>query len=282
MAGLILLVVPMLAGLCAPLLAKLEGQDPYTFHTTMVGEGGIPHGTMGGVSWDHWFGLAPLSGADLFTQVVYGIRTSVFIAFGASVLAVMIGAVVGLSMGYLGGWYDALMGRFIDFMFGFPGLLFIIALVIIVPPEFPRPVLLVLVLGLFGWPSIARIIRGQSISIAAREYIEAARSTGAPGRQILFREMLPRLMGLIFVIFAMLLPVYVSSVAGLSFLGIGVKGDTPDLGKLLSDSIGWIYSGADIWYMLFPGAAIFMVVLGATLLGDGVRDAFDVRRDEGQ
>ncbi len=232
---------------------------------------------MGGISGEHWLGLSPVTGTDLFCQIVYGIRTSLFLACAASLLAVALSTGVGIVMGYFGGVVEAVLGRLLDFLFGFPGLLFVIALMVIVPSSFPRPVLLVLVLAFFGWPPGARVIGAEAKAITARDFVEAARSTGAPHRQIIARELLPHLYPLVVVLFALSLPAYVSSIAGLSFLGLGLRGDTPDLGKLLADSLQWIYSGADIWYMIFPGAAIFLFVLGATLAGDVLRDLLDVR-----
>lgn len=280
MVGLILLAVPLVAGLCAPLLAALEGQDPYTFNTEKLDpNGGNPIGPLGGVSSEHWLGLVPVTGNDLFTQIVYGIRSSLFIAFGASILAIIVAAVIGTAMGFFGGWFEALMGRIIDLMFGFPGLMFIIAIMAIVPPEFPRELLLVLVLAFFGWPIGARVIGAQAKAINARDFVEAARASGAPPWQIIRREMMPHLLSLVIVIFAMSLPANVSAVAGLSFLGVGLRGDVPDLGKLLADSLPWIYSGADVWYMLFPGMVVFCIVFGATLAGDALRDILDVQME---
>ncbi|RZU66473.1 peptide/nickel transport system permease protein [Microterricola gilva] len=279
--GLIMLAVPLVAGLCAPLLTALEGQDPYTFHTELLDpNGGRPLGPLGGVSAEHWLGVVPVTGVDLFAQIVFGIRSSLFIAFGASIIAIVFAAILGTAMGYFGGFLNAAAGRVIDFMFGFPGLMFVIAIMVIVPPEFPRELLLVLVLAFFGWIVPARIIGAQAGAINARAFVEAARATGAPPWQIIRREMLPHLFSLVVVLFAMALPANVSTVAGLSFLGVGLRGDVPDLGKLLADSLPWIYSGADVWYMFFPGAVVFCIVFGATLAGDALRDVLDVRTED--
>lgn len=279
--GVVMLAIPLLAGLLAPVLVALEGQDPYSFHTDLLDpNGGRPLGPLGGVSAEHWLGVAPVTGIDLFAQIVYGIRSSLFIAFGASIISIVFAAILGTAMGYFGGWLNAVSGRVIDFMFGFPGLMFVIAVMVIVPPEFPRELVLVLVLAFFGWTVPARIIGAQAGAVNARAFVEAARSTGAPPWQIIRREMLPHLFGLVVVLFAMSLPANVSMVAGLSFLGVGLRGDVPDLGKLLSDSLPWIYSGADVWYMVFPGAVVFCIVFGATLAGDALRDVLDVRTED--
>ena len=281
MVGIGMLAIPLLAGLLAPVLTAWEGQDPYTFHTELLDpNGGSPLGPFGGVSAEHWLGVVPVTGVDLFAQIVYGIRSSLFIAFAASIVSILFAAVLGTAMGYFGGWLSAVSGRVIDFMFGFPGLMFVIAVMAIVPPELPRELVLVFVLAFFGWTVPARILGAQAAAVNARTFIEAARSTGAPAWQIIRREMLPHLFGLIVVLFAMSLPANVSLVAGLSFLGVGLRGDVPDLGKLLSDSLPWIYSGADVWYMVFPGAVVFCIVFGATLAGDALRDVLDVRTED--
>ncbi|MBO9624824.1 MAG: ABC transporter permease, partial [Microbacterium sp.] len=225
-------------------------------------------------------GVVPVTGIDLFAQIVYGIRSSLFIAIVASVISILFAAVLGTAMGYFGGWLNAIAGRVIDFMFGFPGLMFVIAIMVIVPPEIPRELVLVFVLAFFGWTVPARILGAQATAVNARTFVEAARATGAPPWQIIRREMLPHLFGLIVVLFAMSLPANVSLVAGLSFLGVGLRGDVPDLGKLLSDSLPWIYSGADVWYMVFPGTVVFCIVFGATLAGDALRDILDVRTED--
>ncbi len=279
--GMVMLAIPLLAGLFAPALAALEGQDPSTFHTELLDpDGGRPLGAFGGISAEHWLGVVPVTGIDLFAQIVYGIRSSLFIAVAASIISILFAAVLGTAMGYFGGWLNAVAGRVIDFMFGFPGLMFVIAIMVIVPPELPRELVLVFILAFFGWTVPARILGAQAAAVNARTFVEAARATGAPPWQIIRREMLPHLFGLVVVLFAMSLPANVSLVAGLSFLGVGLRGDVPDLGKLLSDSLPWIYSGADVWYMVFPGAVVFCIVFGATLAGDALRDVLDVRTED--
>ncbi|SER73720.1 peptide/nickel transport system permease protein [Propionibacterium cyclohexanicum] len=278
--GCVLLVVG--AGLFAPVLAAIAGQDPYTFHSDLIdaANGGQPIGPLGGVSSTHWFGVEPQTGRDLFALVVYGIRTSVLIALGATFLSVTFGVLLGLAMGYFGGVFEYVMGRFVDFMFGFPSLLFLIAIQLIVPPEFPRTVLLALSLAVFGWVSTARLIHGQAKSLVNRDFIEAARSTGTPPGRILRAEMLPNLVGTVAVITALSFPTTISTAAGLSFLGVGVSPTTPELGRLIGQSVTWTYTGADVGFLLFPGAALLILMLGSTLLGDALRDAFDVRMGE--
>jgi peptide/nickel transport system permease protein len=280
--GAIVLLAVLLAGFCAPLLARLEGQDPKSFHGELIdgNNGGNPFGSFGGVSGSHWFGVEPGTGRDLFALVVYGLRTTVLIALAATVVSVIIGAAVGMAMGYLGGWFEAILGRFVDFMFGFPTLLFLIALQLIIPADIPKPVVLTIVLSAFGWVGTARLIHTQTRQLAAREFVDAARASGTPLRRVFVGELLPNLVGTLAVVVALSFPATVAVSAGLSFLGVGLGADTPDLGVLIGSSITWTYTGADAGYLIFPSIALLLIVLGATLLGDALRDSFDVRTEE--
>jgi peptide/nickel transport system permease protein len=269
----------VLVAAAAPLLVKLASQDAYTYNIGLLdpARGNAPRGAVGGISGDHWFGVEPLTGRDLFSIVVLGLRTSLFIAVVVTFVTTVLGTLVGISAAYFGGWYDAIVSRLLDFLFGFPSLVFMIALGIIVPSGFPRWLLLILVLSVFGWAGLARLIRGQAKSLVTREFVEAARSVGSTGWHVITRELLPNLLGPILVVATMAVPGVIGAEAALSFLGVGVAPPTPSLGRSISDSIVWVYTGADPWFLAFPGAMLFIAVLGFTLLGDGVRDAFDVR-----
>ncbi|GAB3707441.1 ABC transporter permease [Mariniluteicoccus flavus] len=282
MAGAACLAAVLAVGLLAPVVSAVTGQDPNTFDATAIdaAAGGVPIGPFGGVSARHWLGVEPMTGRDLLALIAYGIRTSVGIALGATALAVTLGVVIGLLSGYLGGVVEGVLGRFVDFMFGFPSLLFLIAIQLIVPPDFSKPLLIVLALALFGWASTARLVAGQTKVVVARDYVLAARATGASHAQVLFGEVLPNLVGTVIVVTALTFPQFVATGAGLNFLGIGVGPQTPELGRLIGGSITWTYTGADVWYLLFPGSALLLLVLGAMLLGDALRDAFDVRTEE--
>jgi len=222
-------------------------------------------------------GRVLVSGRDLFAITVLGLRTSLFIAVVVTLITTVVGTLAGISAAYFGGWYDAVLSRLLDFLFGFPQLVFMIALGIVVPARFPRWLLLILVLSLFGWAGLARLIRNQARSLVAREFVEAARSVGSSGWMVITRELLPNLIGPVLVVATLAIPGYIGAEAALSFLGVGVPPPTPSLGRSISDSIAWVYTGADPWFLLFPGTMLFFAVLGFTLLGDGVRDAFDVR-----
>ncbi|MFG1908339.1 ABC transporter permease [Kribbella sp. NPDC048928] len=277
--GVFLVALLILIAAVAPLLVRLAGQDATTYHIDLLdpARGNAPRGALGGISGDHWFGVEPLTGRDMFSIVVLGLRTSLVIAITVTAITTVIGTLLGISAAYFGGWYDAIVSRLLDFLFGFPQLVFMIALGIIVPAKVSRTLLLVGVLSVFGWAGLARLIRNQARSLVTREFVEAARSVGSTGWMVITRELLPNLLGPVLVIATLAIPGYVGAEAALSFLGVGVPPPTPSLGRSISDSIAWVYTGADPWFLLFPGAMLFIAVLGFTLLGDGVRDAFDVR-----
>ncbi len=281
--GALLVIALIVIAALAPLLVKLAGQDPYTYNIGLLdpARGNAPRGALGGVSGDHWFGVEPLTGRDLFSIVVLGLRTSLSIAVLVTVITTVIGTLVGISAAYFGGWYDAVVSRLLDFLFGFPQLVFMIALGIIVPAGFPRWLLLILVLSVFGWAGLARLIRNQAKSLVNREFVEAARSVGSTGWHVIARELLPNLLGPVLVVATMAVPGFIGLEAALSFLGVGVPPPTPSLGRSISDSIVWVYTGTDPWFLVFPGMMLFLAVLGFTLLGDGVRDGFDVRLRRG-
>jgi peptide/nickel transport system permease protein len=273
-----ILVVAVVA-LAAPLIAAVTGQDPYTYHLGTLNGFGAPKGTGGGISATHWFGVEPLTGRDLFAIVTYGARTSLGIGLAATVMSIVIGVLVGVTTGFFGGWYDRGMSRVIDVMFGFPSLVFMIALTAIVPGGFPRPLLVVLVIGFFGWPSIARVIRGQTLSLRERNYVVASTAMGAGPWHVIVRQLLPNLAATISVYATISIPSMIGAEAALSFLSVGVTPPTPSWGRTIGDAVGWVQT--DPMYLVFPGAALFIVTLAFNLLGDALRDALDPRRREG-
>jgi peptide/nickel transport system permease protein len=276
-AGGLVVLVLLLLGFAAPVITWCEGQDPYTYHIALLdtANGSAPKGALGGVSTQHWFGVEPLTGRDLFALVAYGARTSLLIGLGATAASITVGAVLGTAAAYCGGWYDAVVGRVADVLFGFPTLIFMIALGIVVPTWFPRWLLLIVIIGFFGWPSFARVIRGQALSLVQREFVNAARALGAGPGHIIFRELLPNLVAPIIVFSAVSVPGTIGTEAALSVLGVGVPAPTPDWGRTISDATDWVQT--DPMYLLFPGGVLFLAVLALTVLGDRLRDALDPR-----
>ncbi|MGC5346085.1 ABC transporter permease [Streptomyces sp. DT24] len=273
--------------LCAPLISKLYGKDPYTTYGQdsdgLLNDFGFPIKPNGGISGDFWFGIEPQLGRDLFTFLIYGIRNSLFIAGVTAVLVTVLGIVIGITAGYLGGKTDYFIGRIIDILLAFPSTLFFIAfwpvlISILVSPEEATPLWLtitslILVMTAFGWASIARLLRGEVLALREREFVEAAKVTGASPARIIFKELLPNLWTPILIQATLALPMFVTAEAGLAFLGVGLTQKTPDWGVMLQRGAD-VYQD-DITFMLFPGLTMVIFVLAFNLLGDSIRDALD-------
>ena len=159
------LVFIVLLAIFAPLITQLSGYSPYEFDEGAVDPalGGLPHGPFGGISADHWLGVEPQNGRDIFARIAYGARVSMLIGIGSTAITMVIGVVMGVIAGFLGGFVDAAISRVMDFLMAFPALIFMIAILSALP-QGNRPLLLVLVLSLFSWPATARVIRGQTCS----------------------------------------------------------------------------------------------------------------------
>jgi len=270
-----LIVFFVLVAALAPLLARLEGQDPLSFHIDALDGSGLPTGRLGGMSGEHWFGVEPLNGRDLFAITVYGARTSLLVGVAATVIAISLGVLVGVTSGFLGGWYDKVASRIVDVLFGFPGLVFMIALGAIAPAGFPKPVLIVLVIGFFGWPSIARVVRGQTLSLRQRNFVQASTAMGSSNWHVVRTQVLPNLTATIIVFTTISIPGMIGAEAALSFLGVGVPPPTPSWGRSIGDAVAWVQT--DPLYLIFPGVALFAATLGFNAFGDGLRDALDPR-----
>ncbi len=275
MAGLVVAVVMIVVALAAPLLIHLEGQDTTTYHSGLLdsARGGVPRGAFGGASGAHWLGVEPTTGRDLFARALGGARISFMVAFGTLIVQVLLGVGIGLAAGLGGKFADSFLGRLIDLSISFPQLIFAIALLAIVPQTFPRPVLLMLVIGLFGWGGMARLIRGQVLSLRTRDYVSAARLAGASRTRIALREILPGVSAPLVTYAALVLPSNMVSEAGLSFLGVGVRPPASSWGQMLSSATTWFQ--ADPTYVLVPGLLLLVNVLAFTLLADGLRTAMD-------
>ena len=281
-AGFVFIAIMIvLATLGAPLLSGVVNHEPNeVFVSEALNEIGLPIGPTG----EFWFG-ADTAGRDLFVRVLYGARTSLTVALVATGIALFIGVALGLIAGFYRGKVDTFVSRVIDIVLSLPILLLALGLVAACSLSRtgclgglirPGVLLVSYVIGLFSWPYIARIVRGQVLSLREKEFIEAARAQGAGDARIIFREILPNVTAPIIVYTTLIIPSNILFEAALSFLGIGVKPGTASWGKMLADAGGGIFTAA-WWMMLFPGLFLFLTTLAFNLVGDGLRDALDPR-----
>jgi ABC-type dipeptide/oligopeptide/nickel transport system permease subunit len=281
MAGGAVVIFLILVAIIGPYLV----QNPTLYHANLINPTfSRPNGPLGGISLSHPLGVEPVTGRDMLSRIVNGARVSLLIALLATALAVSIGVVMGVISGYAGGWLDAVIARVMDVFLAFPLLVFAIALVGVIPSSAfglsgnsLRIGLLIFVIGFFAWPYMGRIIRGQTLSLREREFVDAARSLGARGPYIRFRELLPNLWGPILVYATLLIPTNILFEAALSYLGVGIIPPTPSWGGMISDAVQNGFYAVDPMYMLIPGLAIFITVMAFNLFGDGLRDALDPR-----
>lgn len=277
----------VLVAIFAPLLAKLEGQDPNAYHFDLVNpDTTFPYA---GITSDHWFGVEPRLGRDNFARWVYGARPSLLVAGSVTVITTIVGVVVGMIAGFFGGWIDRVISWVVDFVLSLPYLILAIATPAVIISAFyggsegtePEQVArvrffsLILVLSFFGWAGLARLIRGQVLSLREREFVAAARVLGMPWRRVLFKELLPNLLAPIVVSASLALPGYIVAEAGLTFLGVGLIEPTASWGVTISSAQRY-YDNYPL-YLWIPVLGITILVLALSLLGDAVRDAFDPR-----
>ena len=283
-ASSIVLIFIVLIAIFAPQITSLLGIDPYSLDGTAIDDsGGKPIGPWGGASLEHPLGVEWGTGRDILARLLYGLRISLLIATSATILTVTLGTIFGIISGYARGFTDAAIGRFMDLILAFPFLLIVLALsgaftqrlTDLGVPEgnASRITYLILVLGIFGWPYLARIVRGQVLSMREREFVESAVSIGAGTPRILFREILPNLWAPIIVYATLLLPTYIATEAALSFLGVGVLPPEPSFGAMLSESVQYFTLVPS--YLFIPGTVLVIVVVAFNLAGDSVRDALD-------
>jgi peptide/nickel transport system permease protein len=281
MAGGMIVVLLILIAIVGPFFV----QDPNLYHANLINPTfSRPNGPFGGISLAHPLGVEPVTGRDMLARIVVGARYSLIIGFLATALAVFIGVVMGVISGYFGGWVDSVIARAMDIFLAFPLLVFAIALVGVIPGSAfglsgntLRVALLVFVIGFFAWPYMGRIIRGQTLSLREREFVDAARSLGARGPYILAKELLPNLVGPILVYATLLIPTNILFEAALDFLGVGLVPPTPSWGYMLSTAVTQGFYYVDPWFMIIPGMAIFITIMSFNLFGDGLRDALDPR-----
>lgn len=279
MAALVFIVLLVLVAIFAPLIIKLVGARPPNQQSTAYLDS---FGTPTGPSSDNFFGVDTL-GRDVFSRVLYGARVSLTVAVVATSLGVTIGVIAGMTAGYFRGKVDMLVSRLIDVLLAFPILLLALGLAsacslgngCLGGTVKPGLSVVIFTITFVSWTYIARIIRGQVLSIREKEFVEAARSLGASNRRIIFREILPNLVAPIIVYSTLIIPTNILFEASLSFLGVGVQPPTASWGSMLSEATQ-VFDSA-WWYMFSPGAALLLTVLAFNLLGDGLQDALNPR-----
>ena len=272
--GIVIILLVLIAIFGGPLAERISGHAQNEPFSSMTDEFGVPRGP----NSEFWFG-ADAAGRDLFVRTMYGARTSLLVGIVASGIAVLIGTLVGLFAGYFGSWTDTALSRGADVMLAVPTLLISIGIVAscsttkegclhgLVQPGLS---LVILVIALFSWSYVARVVRGNTLSLKQKEFVEASRSIGAGSMRILGGDLLPNLAAPIIVLATLLIPQSILFEAALSYLGLGVPPDQASWGQILADASG-----------LYDVAWAFLVVttFSFNLLGDGLRDALDVRTD---
>jgi len=278
------IVLLALAAIFAPLIVKLVGApEPDVQSTAALDDFGLPTGPSG----QHLFGVDEI-GRDVFSRVLYGAQVSLKVAIIGTGVSVVIGVTMGMVAGFYRGWVDTAIARVIDILLAFPTLLLGLGLATACsdkdgcleglkpgPGGLLQPGLsvVIFIIVLANWPYVARIIRGQVLSLREKEFVEASRSIGASNTRIIFREILPNLVAPILVYATLFIPANILLEAALSFLGVGVQPPDPSWGKMLSDATS-VFNTA-WWFMFFPGMALLLTVLAFNLVGDGLQDALN-------
>lgn len=261
-AGLTAVIFILTAALLAPLIAPYaeEYQDASAL--------------LQGVSLSHPFGTDQL-GRDLFTRVLYGARVSMLVALVTSAIAVVLGTALGAVSGFLGGRIDNVLMRIVDVMYSFPDLLLIIIISVVLGQGITG---IILSLSLVSWLTVARVVRGEVLAIKQRPYVEAARALGFGPLRILLRDILPHAVAPIVITLTFRIPSVILAESTLSFIGLGLQPPASSWGVLASG--GWTAIAFYPHLIFFPAAAIFTTILAFNLLGDGLRDAMDVRHEQ--
>jgi peptide/nickel transport system permease protein len=282
-AGFIIFLI--LVAIFAPLITDLFGlAGPNVQNPSTLDAFGSPTGPSGA----HPFGVDQL-GRDVLSRVIYGSRISLEVGIIGTAAATAVGTVMGLIAGYYRGWADTIISRFVDIFLAFPVL--VLGLGIGAACEVrgclkigghalinPGVVTVIFIIAISSFTYIARIVRGQVLSLREKEFVEAARSLGASDARILFREILPNIMAPLIVYSSLLIPTNILFEAALSYLGVGIRPPTASWGQMISDAGNYILGGATAWwYMVFPGAALLLTVLAFNLVGDGLLDALNPR-----
>jgi peptide/nickel transport system permease protein len=270
-ASVITILVIAALALLAPAFAALTGHAAIQqYPNTGLSPAGLPvaPGTAG-----FPLGTDEL-GRDLFVRILYGARISLFVGLTTTFMATVAGVALGLISGYFGGWVDGVLARCIDAVLAFP---FVVLALALAARFGPSLTIVIGVVTFFSWAGVSRIVRGQTLSLKEKEYIEAARSLGAGPWRIMFVHIMPNLLGPVLVLATLLIPSAIVFEATLSYLGLGIQPPVPSWGNILNGAQS--YYQVAWWYLVFPAVALLITTLAFNLLGDGVRDALDPRTE---
>ena len=264
-ASAVIILLLCVVALTAPLIASAVGHPPATQYPYGTTAQGLPRPP----SRVFLLGTDNL-GRDLLVRIAYGARISLLVGLSSTAIAVIAGVAVGLFAGYYGGVIDGMLARFIDVVLAFPYLILALALVTVIGASLP---IVIAVIAFFSWAALARIVRGQTLSIKEKEYIEAARAIGASPLRIMFIDILPNVIAPVLVVATLLVPTAIVFESTLSYLGLGIQPPVASWGNIISDSqqfyqVAW-------WFLIFPCVVLLLTTVAFNLLGDGVRDAID-------
>ena len=271
MIALTVIILMIILAIIAPVFATLT-HHPVNTAYPIAGENDEGNPVGPGVN-GFWLGTDS-TGRDLLVRILYGARISLFVGVLTTLIATVLGVAIGLIAGYFGGIVDTILGRITDAALAFPYVILALALAVVFGPSLS---IILAVITFFSWAGIARIVRGQTLAIKEKEYIEAARSLGAGPFRIMFLDILPNLLAPVLVVATLLIPNAIVFEATLSYLGLGIQPPTPSWGNMLADAsnfyqVAW-------WYLAFPALFLLITTLAFNLLGDGIRDAMDPRTE---
>jgi peptide/nickel transport system permease protein len=271
MASLIIILIICALAILAPAFAGVAGHPvDTTYPNSGETSAGLP---VGPGTHGFWLGTDSV-GRDLMVRILYGARVSLFVGVVTTAIGTVLGVAIGLIAGYFGGFVDSVLARFIDSVLAFPYVVLALALAVVLGPSLT---VIIGVISFFSWAGISRIVRGQTLSIKEKEYIEAARSLGAGPFRIMFVDVLPNLLAPVLVLATLYIPTAVVFEATLSYLGLGIQQPTPSWGNILADAQNFYQEAW--WYVVFPAAGLLITTLAFNLLGDGIRDAMDPRTE---
>ncbi|BAQ67512.1 dipeptide transport system permease protein [Rhodovulum sulfidophilum] len=271
LTGLVIVTLLMIGAVFAPLIAP---QDPYDLAQLDIMDGRLGPGSQSMTGMVYLLGTDD-QGRDLFSAILFGLRTSILVGLASAAIALVIGASVGLFSAYAGGRTDAFLMRIVDIQLSFPAILIALIFLAILGQGVDK---IILALVVTQWAYYARTIRGSALVERKRAYVDAARSMALPDRRILFRHILPNCLAPLIVVATMRVAYAIMLEATLSFLGIGLPVTEPSLGLLVSNGFEYLLSG-DYWISFFPGLALLVLIVSINLIGDALRDILNPRRE---